>query len=210
MLPHKTVLVLAPHPDDGELGCGGTLAKLRAGGSEIFYAVFSPCNKSLPEGFKENQIYDELDAALAEFGIDQEHIIKFNFPVREFPKYRQEILEELIVLRKNIRPDLVFTPNSYDIHQDHQTLSAEAKRAFKHITVLGYELPWNNMLMQTNFFVRLDFSHIQRKVAALKNYRSQQHRNYFQQDFIESLAKVRGARVGAGYAEAFEFMNGVS
>ena len=209
MLNSNTILILAPHPDDGELGCGATIARLKEEGKEVFYAVFSPCNKSLPAGFKENQIYKELDEALSVFGIDREHIIKFNFPVRDFPQYRQQILEELVVLRKNIKPELVFAPNSNDVHQDHQTLSAEAKRAFKHVNILGYELPWNNMEMQTNFFVRVNQKQLDTKANALKKYKSQQQRIYFQRNFIESLAKVRGARAGAKYAEAFEFINAV-
>ena len=150
-----------------------------------------------------------MDEALSVFGIDREHIIKFNFPVRDFPQYRQQILEELVVLRKNIKPELVFAPNSNDVHQDHQTLSAEAKRAFKHVNILGYELPWNNMEMQTNFFVRVNQKQLDTKANALKKYKSQQQRIYFQRNFIESLAKVRGARAGAEYAEAFEFINAV-
>jgi LmbE family N-acetylglucosaminyl deacetylase len=209
MLNSNTILILAPHPDDGELGCGATISRLKNQGSEVFYAVFSPCNKSLPEGFSENQIYNELDDALSVLGIDNNHILKFNFPVRDFPQYRQQILEELIVLRKNIKPDLVFIPNSNDIHQDHQTIASEAKRAFKHVNILGYELPWNNMIMQTNFFVKVEQSDLDKKVKALSKYTSQQQRIYFKQEFIESLAKVRGARAGAMYAEAFEFINAV-
>jgi len=190
MLNSKTILILAPHPDDGELGCGATIARLKDEGKDIYYAVFSPCNKSLPEGFKENQIYEELDNALSVFGIDKEHVIKFNFPVRDFPQYRQQILEELIVLRKNIHPDLVFVPNSHDVHQDHQTLHAEAKRAFKHINILGYELPWNNMQMRTDFFVKIEQNHLDRKIKALAQYQSQQKRIYFQRDFIESLSML--------------------
>ena len=205
----KKVLVLAPHPDDGELGCGGSIAKFIEQGIEVFYAVFSPCNKSLPKGYKENDIYKEMENALSVLGIPKSNIIKFNFPVREFPKYRQEILDELIILRKNINPDLVFTPNCDDVHQDHQTISQESIRCFKHINILGYELPWNNLQMQTNFFINLDQKHIDSKVNALKEYKSQEFRSYFQSNFIAGLAQTRAIRVNKKYAEAFQFITGI-
>ena len=50
----KNVLILAPHTDDGELGCGGTIAKLIEEGSEVYYAAFSVCETSVPEGYTIN------------------------------------------------------------------------------------------------------------------------------------------------------------
>lgn len=205
----QKILVLAPHPDDGELGCGGAISKFLDEGKEVFYAVFSPCNKSLPAGYKENDIYKEMENALEVLGIKKENIIKYNFPVREFPKYRQGILDKLIELRKEINPNLVFTPNVNDVHQDHQVVSQESIRAFKQINILGYELPWNNLDMKTNFFISLTQKNISDKVNALKEYKSQEFRSYFQSDFIEGLSKTRGIRINETYAEAYEFITGL-
>ena len=63
--------------------------------------------------------------------------------------------------------------------------------------------------METNFFVKVSAKQLKTKLKALTQYQSQQKRIYFQGDFIESLAKVRGARAGANFAEAFEFINAV-
>jgi N-acetylglucosamine malate deacetylase 1 len=200
----KTILLLAPHPDDGEFGCGGTLKRLFDEGVVIWYAAFSPCNKSLKPGFDKGTLYQELPHAVAHLGINKENIITFQFPVREFPKFRQEILEEMIVLRKKIKPDLVILPNSLDIHQDHQVVNQEGIRAFKHTNILGYELPWNNFTFTNNAHVILERKHIQSKIEAIGEYKSQSFRNYMNEEFFFGLARTRGIQINRDYAEAFE------
>ena len=116
------VLVLAPHPDDAEFGLGGTISKLLEIGKEVHVAIFSNCEKSTPKGFKIGSIVKELYQSCAFLGIDEKNIHMMSFEVREFPAFRQEILEELIVLRNKIKPNLVFIPCSSDIHQDHKTI----------------------------------------------------------------------------------------
>lgn len=204
MFNPKKILVLAPHTDDGELGCGGTIAKFRAEGKEVFYAAFCLCAKSLPAGLPPNTLELECKKAISILGIPPSHLILFNYEVRELPASRQKILEELLQLNKNINPDLVMLPSASDIHQDHQTIQQEGMRAFKNKTMAGYELPWNNNSFHHNLFIRLTQTEVDKKVNALKEYRSQAHRNYMQDDFIRSLAKVRGVQSNTGYAEAFE------
>jgi len=97
-----------------------------------------------------------------------------------------------------------------DVHQDHQVIHQEGLRAFKNTTFAGYELPWNNYSFHTNFFMRLAESDLTKKTEALKEYQSQAHRNYMQEDFIRSLAKVRGVQCNSEYAEAFELYKLIS
>ena len=101
-----------------------------------------------------------------------------DFDVRTFPEHRQEILELLIELWNDWQPDLVFQPSLHDVHQDHQTIAAEGLRAFKRTTILGYEIPWNNFDFAYQAYFALERAHIERKVAALAKYASQQHRRY--------------------------------
>lgn len=68
--PFKKILILAPHTDDGEIGCGGTIAKLLEEGSEIFYAAFSSAKESLKQnGFKEDVLIKEVKEATYTLGI---------------------------------------------------------------------------------------------------------------------------------------------
>ena len=204
MFNPKKILVLAPHTDDGELGCGGSMAKFCAEGKEVFYAAFCLCSKSLPVDLPANALELQCKKATSILGIPSSNLILFNYEVRELPASRQKILEELLQLNNNINPDLVLLPAASDIHQDHQTIHQEGMRAFKNITLAGYELPWNNYSFHNSFFIRLTETQIEKKVNSLKEYKSQAQRNYMQEDFIRSLAKVRGVQANSEYAEAFE------
>lgn len=200
----RKVLVLAPHTDDGELGAGGTVAKLIESGAEVYYAAFSTAEQSVPEGFPKDILKTEVKNATVRLGIIPDHLLIYNYEVRKLNYVRQEILEELIRLRKQIAPDLVLLPSLNDIHQDHSTVAQEGLRAFKQKTILGYELIWNNLTFSTSCFVQLNESHIQKKCHALKAYASQQHRDYISEEFVASLARARGVQIGCQYAEAFE------
>ena len=99
----KRALVLAPHTDDGELGCGGTMARLVEGGSEVRYVAFSIATRSLPPGFEPDTLAREVREATAELGIREEHLTVHDFDVRTFPERRQDILELLVALREQLR-----------------------------------------------------------------------------------------------------------
>ena len=200
----KTVYVLAPHTDDGELGAGGTIAKLIENNANVYYFAFSTAEKSVPEGFKKDVLKTEVINATAKLGIKKENVIIYNYEVRKLNYVRQEILEDLIKHRKELMPDLVLIPSLNDIHQDHSTIANEGLRAFKNTTILGYELIWNNLTFNTGSFVKLEKKHIEAKINALKEYKSQSGRDYMDEDFIFSLARIRGVQIGAEYAESFE------
>lgn len=202
----RKVLVLAPHTDDGELGAGGTIAKLIEAGASVFYAAFSTAEQSVPDGFPKDILKSEVRKATLKLGIPDKNLLIYNYEVRKLGYARQEILEELIRLRNQIDPDLILMPSLNDIHQDHSTVAQEGVRAFKQKTILGYELIWNNLTFSTSCFVRLDQKHIQRKCDALREYASQQHRDYISEQFVMSLARARGVQIGCAYAEAFELI----
>jgi N-acetylglucosamine malate deacetylase 1 len=204
MINTNRILILAPHTDDGELGCGGAIARYAAEGSEIFYAAFSDCRKSISAALEPDILRLECRKATGILGIKEANLHFLNFDVRVFPANRQGILDEMLKMNKIIQPDLVFTPAAHDIHQDHEVIYAESRRAFKNCSLLGYELPWNNSLFNTQCFIKLSEANIESKLAALNAYSSQSHRKYFHEDFIKSLAKVRGVQSGNIFAEAFE------
>jgi LmbE family N-acetylglucosaminyl deacetylase len=204
MFNPSRILVLAPHTDDGELGCGGSIARFCALDKKVFYAAFCLCSKSLSGDLPANTLELECKTATSILGISSSQLILFNYEVRELPQSRQKILEELLKLNKDIKPEMVLLPAASDIHQDHQVIHQEGMRAFKNTTFAGYELPWNNYRIHTNFFVRISGSELNKKIESLKAYKSQAHRNYMKEDFIRSLAKVRGVQADSEFAEAFE------
>jgi len=200
----QRALVLAPHTDDGEFGCGGAMARLVEEGAEVRYVAFSIATRSLPEGFAPDTLAREVREATAELGIPAESLTVHDFDVRTFPEHRQEILELLIQLWNDWEPDVVFQPSLHDIHQDHQTIAAEGLRAFKRTTILGYEIPWNNLDFAYQAYVALEQRHIERKEAALAKYASQQHRRYANPEYVWNLARTHGINVNREYAEVFQ------
>lgn len=201
---NKKLIVLAPHTDDGELGCGGTIAKVLDEGATVYYVALSTAEQSVPEGFPKNRLELEVKEATKALGIPESNLRVFHHEVRKLNYVRQEILESLVKLRNEIQPDLVFLPSSKDIHQDHLTVMQEGIRAFKYSTILGYELIWNNLSFDTDCFIKLTENQLEKKVNALKCYKTQDGKSYMNPDFIKSLATVRGTQIGTKYAEAFE------
>ena len=203
-MPAKTIFVLSPHTDDGELGCGASISRFIEEGNTVIHVVFSLCKDSLPAGLAPDTLATEAKNANAVLGVKEENFLLLDYPVRRFSESRQSILDKMIRLQKQYKPVSVFIPSSTDIHQDHGVIHTEAIRAFKHCTIYGYEMPWNNYSFSGTSFVAVDETNIIKKVAALSTYQSQQHRKYMQPDFITSLAKVRGVQAGVLYAECFE------
>lgn len=204
MLENKAILVLAPHTDDGELGCGGLISKAIRQGSKVYYAAFSTADESVPPHFPKDQLEKEVLCATKVLGILSENVKIYKHAVRKLNYVRQEILEEMVRLREELKPDIVLVPSRKDIHQDHTTVTAEGIRAFKNCTILGYELIWNNMSFATDMFCILSENDIENKVLALKEYKTQEGKPYMDEDFIRSMARVRGTQVQTKYAEAFE------
>jgi len=203
------VLVLAPHTDDGEFGCGGTMARLVEGGADVRYVAFSIATKSLPEGFPPDTLAQEVRAATAELGIPETNLTVHDFEVRTFPAHRQEILELLIRLWEDWEPNVVLQPSLNDVHQDHQVLAAEGLRAFKRTTILGYEIPWNNFNFDYQAYVALRREHLEKKTSALGKYASQQHRRYSDPEYIWNVARTHGINVNRDYAEVFQVYRAV-
>ena len=200
----QRALVLAPHTDDGEFGCGGAMARLVESGCEVRYVAFSIATRSLPDGFAPDTLAREVREATAELGIPESNLTVHDFDVRTFPERRQDILELLVALWEEWRPDIVFQPSHHDVHQDHQTIAQEGLRAFKRTTVLGYEIPWNNFDFSYGAYLALVRRHVERKVAAVRRYASQQHRRYADEEYIWNLARVHGTNVNREFAEVFQ------
>ena len=170
----------------------------------MVYAAFSTAEQSVPEGFPKDILQTEVKAATRVLGIHPDDLLIYRYEVRKLNYARQEILEELIRIKKQCSFDLVFMPSLHDIHQDHITMAQEGVRAFKNCTLLGYELVWNNLSFPAQCFIRLEERHVQAKISALQEYRSQGGKPYLSPEFVAALARTRGVQTGSAYAEAFE------
>jgi LmbE family N-acetylglucosaminyl deacetylase len=140
-------------------------------------------------------------------GLREKNYRIFDYRVRYLSESRQEILEELVRVKKDFSPDIVIGPSQNDRHQDHQVVANEMVRAVKDCSsIICYELPWNHVRFDTQLFVRLERKHIDKKIELLSKYHSQVSLNkpYFSEEFITGWAKMRGVQVKSEFSEAFE------
>lgn len=206
---NKRILILAPHIDDGEWGAGASIHKWIAEGHDVHYIAFSAAEESVPPNLPRDILRNEVLCSAETLSIKLTNLQVLNFPVRYFPRDRQDILEELIKIRARICPDIVVAPSSFDTHQDHSVIYQEAFRAFKRSTILGYEIPWNNRQIDLTYFNVVSPSCVEKKIEALTAYKSQLFRAPNFAEIIKSLAIQRGTQIGVDYAEAFEVIRWV-
>lgn len=200
-VPPAVVLAIGAHPDDVELGCGGSLLRFHAAGSKVNAAVFSRCEDETPT--EPNLRRDEFMAAARDLGLDKSLV--FEFPNRQLPEHRFAIMAEMEKLQLDVAPDLVFIPFLDDPHQDHEIVAKAAIRTFRRReTVLQYEiLRYGSHTFTPSLFIDIGAT-LERKVAVLRHYTSQfQRRAYFDEESFRSLARTRGAQSGYDYAEGF-------
>lgn len=191
-------LFLSPHPDDIELTCGATIARLVSEGHDVNVAIFSDC--SIDNIHSDvSHAHDALDIGATRY---------FYYPRREFGEHRQDILDNIIKLRDDIRPDVVFIPDfDCDIHQDHMVIGWEGLRAFKMTAdIIGYSHSHNQIKTGNNYFVPVERQHIDAKLKALSFYVSEQDRYYFQKDAVLGVMKYYGVQCESEYAEAFRII----
>jgi len=201
----KRALVISPHPDDAEFGCGATLSSLAKNGVEIIHVLVTP---------SENMGYKIIDREikLREFreandvlGIKKLHICN-EFKHRYLSEQRQELLQFFVDIREEYNPDAVFIPGLDDTHQDHAAVAIEGFRAFKNCDILGYDILWNNISFKSQAFYILEENDLNIKINALMRYETQRARLYLDAELIRGAARVRGAQAGVKYAEAFSNM----
>jgi LmbE family N-acetylglucosaminyl deacetylase len=196
------VLVVAPHTDDMELCCGGTVARLVLGGAKVDCMALSLASHIRPE-----VVQQESQTAAKMLGVR----LVWKAPpyeVRYLGEDRQGILEHLLEYRRICKYDMVIGPSTRDTHQDHEVVAKEVFRAFKDTTILAWEAPWNNITSELDLFVSLDEKSMVRKLNAVRCYDSQKTagREYFTEEYIRGWARMRGGQVGHQYAEAFEIV----
>lgn len=198
IIKNKKILAIAPHLDDVELGAGGTIHKLKKD-NDIHYLGLSK-----PPLVERDSFMKEFWESAKQLGFSKDNMTLKDYDPRDLFKDRMEILQLFYDTNIKLKPDVIFIPNSQDIHQSHQVVFQEAQRAFKFSTILGYELPWNSMAFNMDMFIELNENNVEAKQASINSFESQKNRLFFSNDIITDLAKLRGKQIGKEYAECFE------
>ena len=197
----KRVLFLGAHPDDIELGCGALLHKI-AKKTDVLCVTLSD-NQKNPDLQK---VKSEHFQSMQVLDVPEEKIVLGPFTTRVFPDARQEILEYFLKLRKNFNPDLIFTHTRQDVHQDHNTMTDEALRAFRGITVLGFDVVRSSYGFFPSFLVEVSEENAAAKIEALSKYETYRDRYYFNAELTRSIMVRHGALAERPLAEGFDIL----
>lgn len=197
----KRVLFLGAHPDDIELGCGALIHHI-APISDLLCVTLSD-NQKNPSL---TNVVDEAYKSMAVLGVPRERVQFGPFTTRVFPQSRQEILEYFLKLRKDYEPDIIFVHSKQDVHQDHLTMTDEALRAFRGITVLGFDVVRSSNGFFPHFLVEVTEADVQAKIDALAQYETYRDKYYFNCELTRSILVRHGALAERQFAEGFDIL----
>jgi LmbE family N-acetylglucosaminyl deacetylase len=197
----KRILFLGAHPDDIELGCGALIHQISPL-TDILCVTLSDNQKNPLLTNLVEEHYHSMDV----LGVRRENIILGPFTTRIFHDARQEILEYLLKLRRDFQPDLIFVHSRADIHQDHNTMTEEALRAYRGITVLGYDVVRSSYGFFPHFLVEVSEENVSKKIEALSLYETYGDKYYFNAELTRSIMVRHGTLAEVPFAEGFDIL----
>jgi LmbE family N-acetylglucosaminyl deacetylase len=195
------ILCLGAHSDDIEIGCGGTILRLAEEHPNCVFhwVVFSAIGIRGDEARRACELFVKAKQLRGP-------VLK-TFPDGFMPFVGGEVKAVFEELKQTVSPDLVFTHNRKDGHQDHRLLAELTWNTFRDHVILEYEIPkYDGDLGQPGVFVPLDDAICEKKVGnLLEAFESQRSKRWFERETFLSLMRLRGMECNApsGYAEAF-------
>jgi LmbE family N-acetylglucosaminyl deacetylase len=195
------VLAIGAHPDDIEIGCAGTVLKLIEQGaiSEFRWVVLSGKGERAAEARRSAE--ELLD------GVPTSEVVVRDFPDGFFPYEGQRIKDFFEELKADFSPDVVFTHQRADLHQDHRLSCELTWNTFRDHLILEYEVPkYDGDMSAPNAFVPIEERLHERKINHLmSHFGSQLSKRWFKEELFSSLLRLRGMECNSpsSYAEAF-------
>lgn len=195
------VCFIGAHPDDIEIGAGALIAHI-APKTELYCVTLSDNQKNPDLQHLVEEHYNSMEI----LGVRKDQIALGQFETRRFPHARQEILEYMIQINRSFKPDIVFVHTKADIHQDHQTVTEEALRAFRGTSVLGYDVIRSSYGFFPSFLVEVSEADVEKKIAALGKYATYANRYYFDPEITRATLVRNGAICERHFAEGFDIL----
>jgi LmbE family N-acetylglucosaminyl deacetylase len=194
------ILCFGCHSDDIEIGCGGTILRLKDQypGCVFHWIVFSAQGVRQEEALRAAGLFagDQLKGPVVK-----------SFPDGFLPYVGADVKAVFEELKKDIAPDVIFTHNRKDAHQDHRLVAELTWNTFRDHLILEYEIPkYDGDMGRPSVFVPLEPEVYKKKVRyILDSFQSQHAKQWFREDTFLSLMRLRGMECNApsGYAEAF-------
>ena len=151
-------------------------------------------------------VVDEYYRSMAVLGVPKQNAVVEQFTTRIFHDSRQEILEYFLKLRRDFRPDVIFVHSKADVHQDHNTMTEEALRAFRGITLLGFDVVRSSYGFFPHFLVEVSEADVDAKLAALSQYKTYADKYYFERELLRATMIRHGALAELPFAEGFDIL----
>lgn len=214
----KTVLVVAVHPDDETLGCGGTLLRHNNDGDDV-YCIFCTSMKS-KNGFTEEAISNrkkEIDDIKKHYKFSR--IFNLDLDTTRVDEYSfSDLISHFSRIFSDIKPNIVYLPFMFDIHSDHRKVFEAAYSCTK-----SFRYPYIKKILMMETLSETEFApsipnisfvpnvyvdispYMEKKIRAMNIYQSEISDFPFprSEDAIIALAKYRGSSIGCSYAESF-------
>jgi len=197
----RRVLFLGAHPDDLELGCGALIHHI-AQLADVSCVTLSDNQKNPELG----NVVEEQRRSMAILGVPAERTRYGPFITRVFPEARQQVLEYFLQIREELEPDIVFVHSNHDVHQDHLTMTDEALRAFRGITLLGFDVVRSSYGFFPHFLVEVREADVDAKIEALFQYETYRDKYYFNSELTRSIMIRNGALAETPFAEGFDIL----
>jgi LmbE family N-acetylglucosaminyl deacetylase len=199
--PLERILAIGSHADDIEIGCGGTILRLAEthANLHVSWVVLSADRERVGEARRSAAAF--LD------GVGSSEVVVADFQDGFFPYVGGDVKAFFEKLKAEVSPDVIFTHQRLDLHQDHRLVSELTWNTFRDHFILEYEIPkYDGDLGAPNLFVHLSETISRRKIEAiLAHFSSQLDRRWFTDDLFLSFLRLRGMECNSptSYAEAF-------
>jgi len=219
------ILVIAAHPDDEILGCGGTIARLVKEGNTVYTLILGEGITSRDEKRDRHKNEEEIKKLRSHIKaankiIGVKDVFVFDFPDNRFDTVALLDMVKIVeTIKKRVYPDIIFTHHHGDLNIDHQITFQAVMTAFRPIRgekakdIYSFEVPssteWNgpfpSAYFMPNYFVDISKT-LKLKIKALKEYKSEIREFPHPRSIkaLETIAKYRGIQVGSEAVEAFE------
>jgi N-acetylglucosamine malate deacetylase 1 len=212
------VIVIAPHPDDETLGCGGSILKHISQGDDVYWLIMTTMENSSSFSKKQSEKRSkEIHSVASNYGFKE--FFNASFPSMELDSLPKKNLVDFISnIFDNLQPDIIYAPYANDVHSDHRVVFdsiASCTKSFRHPYIRSVRI--YETLSETEFDIHPDSngfkpnlwidisSYIDKKVKIMNLYESESSQHPFprSEKNIRSLATFRGATAGVHYAESF-------
>ena len=192
------VVAVGAHPDDIEIGAGGSIALHRARGDSVRFLVLTRGQKLSSPSQRESESREAADI----LSVEDVHFL--GYEDTRVP-YDDEIVERIDEHCGEVDADRVYIHTEEDTHQDHRRAALSSIAATRNTPeVLAFESPSTRSSFDPQYYNSLSEGFLERKIEAIKSHESQQEKKYLEAEAMKGLARFRGRQANTRYAEAFE------